>query len=597
LSSTYSSSEQGRPRRSATEALSSRYRKLFVLPPTLSLLLYAVVVSILLVLLSRGASGGLLSLPSTAVLVLSAAAVSSALFIADPKTIASFRRTTAVLVAGEVLWLPFAACGAIYAQAGGPSNALTNAIVFGAFVCAGFEFLVINGAFSRSTSLAFLLSSIHPVAMFVTIRWPEFSAHPGIPAVALGVVAFAIVAVFTVFLKTKKTSRGHDALSLFHAFMKTWAAGDSSELEAIISDHSEEAEVTTKVLRLQSGSGDLFIVLPGVHPGPFHPVGSYDLPGYLSRAFEGLGPAMTLHRPGGHEGNLATKAEALRYSAEVSDFARSIVLAKGKALLRGPEHAQVGKVQAGAMAFSDDLLLTISFAPLGSDDLSASVESELEGPGRAAGFDVSVVDAHNSIDHQLESPDTGEPGWRLLFDSMKRAEARPFRVAYSHSGDLNFKGGAGDLTENGVSLLMVEAGDVKSVLILADANNAVPGLKAEVARALDASGYRLIELCTSDSHNLAARGLTVARGYQALGESTPTGSIAQLAVGMARLAEARLAPAAYGSGRLISRVKVFGSKALNEFAEITQSSSNLARRYTSLAAPSIVVMFVLSLML
>jgi predicted neutral ceramidase superfamily lipid hydrolase len=45
--------------------------------------------------------------------------------------------------------------------------------------------------------------------------------------------------------------------------------------------------------------------------------------------------------------------------------------------MRGPIRAQVGKATANALAFSKDLLLTISFAPLGSDDLETEVEEML----------------------------------------------------------------------------------------------------------------------------------------------------------------------------------------------------------------------------
>lgn len=558
------------------------------------LLALAGVACFLLSVVSRGAVGAFTFILAFIVLVMATAATSSALKLGDEKSIATFRRTTAVVFAGELLWLFSAALGLLFSWLRLSSNALSNAIIFGAFICAGFEFLVINGVFTGSSPLALGLAALYPFPTLVIIRFGELQSQFDIIALAFGGAAFVVFAAFTYLLSRKKTSRGYDARFLFRAFMKTWTARESADLEAAIMGHSEEAEVETKVLRFHTSSGDTFLVLPGVHPGPFHPVGSYDLPGVISRTFEGRGQAMTLHRPGGHERNIATRSETVRYAAELCDFASTIQTNRADATLRGPLQSKVGKATVGATAFSDDLVMTISFAPLGSDDLSSSLEAELALPGSQAGFDTCVVDAHNSIDYHEETPDLSEPGWVEIFTQTKGSKARPFRCAFSHSRELSFTAGE-DLTENGVSLFMLEAEGTKHVLVLADANNAVPPVRAAVQGALEASGFRLIEFCTSDSHNLAARGLTVARGYRALGEETDVGSIAKLAADLAKLAETRLAECAYGSGKTISRVKIFGARALDEFASITQASSRLGRSYFRAAAATVGALLLLSL--
>jgi putative membrane protein len=580
LSST--SSDQNPKTRSATESLASRYRHLFVLPSSPQLLLYGGVASLLVSVLSRSVSGLLFFIPTFAVFLLSATAISSALKIIDEKTLADFRRTQAVLLAGDILWMVVAAVGAAYGWATGSPNPLTNALLFGAFACAGLEFIIINGAFIRNGGISFILAVLQPASTLLLVRFPELRDHLDLPAASCGIVALGLFLIFPALLKRKRTSRGYDALSLFQAFMKTWAAGYSDDLEGAIADHSEEIEVTTKVLRFRTRSGDTFLVLPGVHPGPFHPVGSYDLPGVVSRAFADLGPVMTLHMPGGHERNLATRGETSKYAAGICELARSIAPDGGGTLIRGPIHAKVGNANVSASAFSEDVIMTISFAPLGSDDLDIQVETDLASKASKMGFELSVVDAHNSIDHNLESPTTDDPEWNQLFEEVSKSKAESFGAAYSHSNEVGFTG-KGDLTENGIGLFMVQTVGGKSVLILADANNSVPALRGEVMKSLGAAGYRLIEFCTSDSHNLAARGLTVERGYQALGEATPIDSITDLAVKLARIAETRLAPATYGSGEAKANVKVFGSRALEEFAAITQSSSNFSRRFLKFA--------------
>ena len=222
------------------------------------------------------------------------------------------------------------------------------------------------------------------------------------------------------------------------------------------------------------------------------------------------------------------------------------------------------------------------------------MESELARVASESGFDLSVIDAHNSIDPSLESPITGDPGWGRLFEATRKARPEEFEAAYSHSSEVGFVG-RGDVTENGISLLMIRKGNSKSALVLADANNSVPGLRSAADQALDASGYELIEFCTSDSHSLAARGLTAERGYEALGEATPPESIAELVVRMAKLAEARLSPAQCGSAKMTSKVRVFGSRALEEFAAMTQASSRFSRRYLVSALAAVAALLSVSL--
>ena len=466
-------------------------------------------------------------------------------------------------------------------------------IVFSTLTSVGLEFLVIRGAFTKSTPLSAVLALVHPIGTFLVIGSPPPENPLVFVSSGAGLAALAVIIAFPVTLVRRKTSRGHSVVALFQAFMKTWTSGRAADLETIIQDHAEPATVTTKVMRFQKQDGDVFMVMPGVHPGPFFPVGSYNLPGMIAKEFKGLGPVMVLHRPGGHERNLASNNEAAVYASAIRDLA-SVIEPTQAGTIRGPVNARVGKAAVSSTAFGEDLLLTISFAPLGSDDLEPRVEDELSLIASGLGFDASVVDAHNSISHGRENPDTSDPGWNKLLGLVKEAQVESMRIAYAHSSETDFSAGA-DITENGVGLIMFEAAGVKSVLVLADANNAVPALHEEASRALESEGYKLIEFCTSDSHDLAARGLTVARGYKALGEDTPVESIKGLVVKLAKLAESRLSTCRYGSGRLTGDVNLFGASALEEFASVAQTSFSLAKRYSKFAVVCIAILFVLAL--
>ena len=512
----------------------------------------------------------------------------------DSTTIATFKRSLAATFAGTLVWLICAGVGFAYALASGSGHALGNSFIFGAFVCGGSEVLIINGAFVEQTPASAALGSLQPiitVASALAVGGIGYSVY----AALLGVAAFALLVLFNLSLKRKKTSRGHNSVKLFQSFMKTWANKDATGLESIIKSHAEQSQVASKVMRFQSSGGDLFLVLPGVHPGPFYPVGSYNLPGLVSRAFEGAGQVLTLHRPGGHERNLATNADAIDYAQKLKDFAVKLGPTKPTGL-QGPTEGKIGKATTTLCGFSDNLLLTVSFAPYGSDDLELDFERRLTAVASRGGYDVSIVDAHNSIENGRESSDPDDPQWLQLIQAVRRADTSEFRIGFARSRQDELPSSS-DLTANGIGLVVFEAKKTKWVLALADANNSVSNLRAAVSAALESSGYKLLEFCTSDSHDLAARGLTVNRGYKALGEATPVDTIAKSTVALARLAESRLSKCTFAAGTMTSEVSLFGASALDEFAAITREGSAFSKMYARLGVTSLVVLLLLSLVL
>jgi len=587
-----SSSADAGAARTATEELADRYRHLFVLPKTTALVASSIAVSLLLSYAAHGGSWPQAFLFSSLFALASAFVIANILKLEDKSTIATFRRTLAVIFASQIIWVILVSIADGYSLVMNSRQPTANALLFGGFMAMGFDFLVVRGAFSRNLALSLGLAVIHPAGTLLILGTPGGTVPYSLTPAVGGLASLVVAAAFPLILSRRKTSKGHNAVKLFQAFMKTWVQKDSTDLEAIIQDHSEVSAVTTKVMKFQKEDGPIFIFLPGVHPGPFFPVGSYNMPGLICREMQGVGPVLTLHRPGGHERNLASNEQARQYASRLKELAMKIEPTE-TGMIRGPLRAQVGKATVNSFVFSKDLLLTISFAPLGSDDLETQVEENLTQLSSAKGLSASVVDAHNSISKQQERPDIQDEGWINLIDEIAQTTPKEFRIACAHSSEVDFSP-RDDVTENGIWVLMLEARGEKSVLVLADANNAAPGLKEKVAMALDMAGYRLIEFCTSDSHDMAAKGLTVTRGYKALGEDTPTDSINALIVTLSKMAESRLLPCKYDSGELTQDMKLFGSNSLDEFALITKDSSRFASQYWRFAIISVLALFAVS---
>lgn len=524
--------------------------------------------------------------------------VSSLLFTAvskliDPNGIATSRRVMALLFAADVPWIFCLAVGQFATRVVGKPGALDNTLVFGAFLATGTCFVISNVVFFSSASIALLTSAFQPAGFIASLSFTGVLRQPSAYSVILGIAAFATLSSFLIILMRLKTKRGYSAVSTFRSFMKTWVLGRPEDLERMISDYSEEREISTKIMKFKQKDEELFIILPGVHPGPFYPVGSYNLPGLIYHAFNG--GVLTLHRPGGHEMNIATSAETRTYVDQILDQARAIPT-DDQAQLRGPTHATVGNASASATAFGEDLLLTISFAPAGSEDLDTDVETKLSASGKAEGLGVSVVDAHNSIRPSREEVDLTSPEWHELFFDVSHTAPSSFRIGYSNSNDLGFEHGE-DLTDGGIGILLIEAEGRRWVLVLADANNAEPSVKGTVQSALKASGFDLVELCTTDSHNLAAKGLAITRGYYALGESTSPDLLAETIVKLAAIADSRKADCEYGSEVFRSKTRVFGKDTLTEIEGLTRRSTRYARSFSRIALGVILLLLVITILL
>ncbi len=511
--------------------------------------------------------------------------------VAEPDSIATLRRVSAMVLSGTLLWLLAVVADLLYALFKSSQNLAT--ITFGAFLVCAFELVVINGAFVEKTRFAGPLSIVHPTLVFFS---SGSLARVSTQVVGAGAIVVGIALVFIFKLKSISTLTGDSAIHTLQAFLKTWAARNPEELEKVLSRRSLEESLGTKIIKFEDPKKQPVLVLSSVHPGPFFPVGSYNLPELLFEKFSAENmTALTMHRPGGHERNLATRAECLRYAAGTATFAKAVQTRRKPTDMRGPVMAKIDEFSAACMAFGDHALVIVSSSPRSSDDIAYSVEGQLSVLAKESGFDLSLVDAHNSIgSEKVKFEVRSDRHWRELLERLKREEAREFRIGFAHSSELDFTHGP-DISDAGLGVLVFDVAKTKWALVLVDSNNAKAELKAEVKKKLEMGGFALVEVCTSDSHNLAARGLMIERGYFALGEATPISDVSSLIAKLAEIAERRLSYHDYGIDEFISNVHILGAKALEDFASLARRASAFSKRFVVMATALTLVLLILAI--
>jgi putative membrane protein len=527
---------------------------------------------------------------------LSALLITAVIRILDKTSIVSLRRILAVFLAATVVWSLIFIVGTVYASLTGNAISAWNAFLYGAFLAACLELVVCYGAFSKSIKQALVLGFIHPFLLLtLVLKIPSKVVQQYFYAPTAGSLSVLVALLFLVGLRRVQTRlHGLSSIQLLQAFLKTWVSKNADDLEQCFSLYAKERQVKASIVEIIVQYKKLVLVVPGVHPGPFFPVGSYNLPGLLYAKFKEQDiDAAILHSTGGHERNLPTKKESTKYVESIIQFTESL---KTEVLnnIKGPTKFKIGTTNISSTLFETKSLTTISAAPFESDDIEYHTDETVNEAAHEFGLDVLLVDAHNSIGGQkIEGGKLTDQEWKTLFASLTGEEEHALKLGYAHSSEIGFKHGI-DISDAGISVLVFESDGSKLVLVVTDSNNAVVGLRENLETQLQEKGFTLFELCTSDTHNLAARTLTE-RGYFALGEATKPSEIADAIIRLVGIAAQRITICSYRVGELAFRIPLVGREPLDDFADVTRRGSAFAKTYAKAAAIIVLFLFVFTL--
>ncbi len=116
----------------------------------------------------------------------------------------------------------------------------------------------------------------------------------------------------------------------------------------------------------------------------------------------------------------------------------------------------------------------------------------------------------------------------------------------------------------------------------------------ESVKSVGKNGVELVELCTSDTHNFAARRLTD-RGYFALGEGSGVDNVIDVIKKLVNVAQGRLAPCDLTVARFETETRLIGTESLDDFAGLTKNAISLSKSYVRILVPAIVLLTAITL--
>src|SRR6266705_70737 len=367
-------------------------------------------------------------------------------------------------------------------------------------------------------------------------------------------------------------------MGLFRSFLDHWLRKTPAALEERLLSLSTEGSIETKILSF-SGTDSrpkASLVVSNFHPGPYRDMGSGGLPSELKQSLEEAqrGVVQVPHGISSHKLNIVSHRDIDRLlSAARENYPSDHVILKASSMIRERE----GEAIVSGQAFGNVGLLTITLAPEEMEDLPTLVSTEIEREASRLGFEVLIVDDHNSIVGQTSI--TPPQAQRIItaavrvLDRLKALSQGPFSVgsAYNALDTYTLKEGIGP---GGLSVMVVKTERDIASYITIDGNNMRQGLRDQILRSIREAGISDAEVMTTDTH-LVTGLVRSPLGYYPVGAALPTATFVTQITQTLQKAIGNLEESSAGFSKFSLQLQVLGSET---FQSITGFIGRIARQ-------------------
>ena len=449
-------------------------------------------------------------------------------------------------------------------------------VTYGMFLFASFRIGIFTTTLGASIKKAWAICMVQPLAMFLVMipydMWSSMLTNP--MAIGFGSVFLIIASVWSVL-----TDRaGRPGMESTHRTIQAYLASqgnDFTEAEEIIEQRSYKTKVSTSQIRLSSSNGDteFRMVLPEIHPGPYHPVGGSNIP-YL--IYKNLGSsAMIMHSISDHSLNLPSKNEVENY---LKNLDKSIVKEEGLVCTE-PVTVQINKARVTGLLFGNNPLLFLSLSPHGMEDIPNYMKKEIEQYAKNRNYvRILIVDCHNAMGAEISKED-GEDmlkAAKSCLDSLMTKDSYTIEFGYANSDSMDVW--TEDLGMGGLGIVCLKINDKKFFLGWADANNMENGIREKIVENFTKSGYQLLEICTSDTHYAPVKARN-RNGYYQLGLVTGAEKISKWFLEIANNAESKTTSAKFEILENETDVKIMGEGIYEDYSKALDNSLKITKGF------------------
>ena len=319
-------------------------------------------------------------------------------------------------------------------------------VTFGMLLFASFRVGIYTTTLGVNLKKAWAICLVQPLSMFLVLvpqeLWIPMLSDP--LSLSYGVSFVVIASVWSVL-----TDRaGRPGMESTHKTIQAYLASqgnDFTDAEEIMEKRSNETRVTTLQIRLSTPTsassqkekehGTKFtMILPDIHPGPYHPVGGSNIPYMIYKKM--ASSAMVMHSISDHSLNLPSKEQVEKYLKSLDD---SKIKEKGFECTE-PIIVQINKARVNGMLFGNDPLLILSLSPHGMEDIPSYMKKEITQYAKSKNYTrTMIVDSHNAMGEEISKEDGMDMlnAAKTCLDTLATQKKLPMEFGYANSDKMD----------------------------------------------------------------------------------------------------------------------------------------------------------------
>jgi putative membrane protein len=495
----------------------------------------------------------------------------------------------------NLLWSAVIGTGLAIDSLSGSHGTLTIYLLEGMLIATAFRLAIFTSVFGAGLIRALGISFVEPIIFTLVLLTPGhfFDSVNQHPASLVFGSFFVLWAVLWSIL-ADKAGRPYvlSTFNLLQAFLTAWTEQKGDKMEKIVESRAKCNHIKSDVLRFVSSAPnqrDISVVIPGVHPGPFKPVGGSNLPYELFKFFGRS--AIIVHGASDHSLNIPSKNELEKYllsftAARVTDTAATctevVQIKKNRFVVTG-------------IAFGELVLLMLSTSSGGMEDVPAEVSSKIQDHAHYLRFSKAlVVDCHNAMGGPLSAEEQHNLSLcaREALDRIKGSQQHRFSVGYSASlchkknnGDpietTNQIESREDMGQGGLAVLAIKVNQQTCAIGWADSNNIENHVRDYVLTQLYSRGLNMVEICTSDTHYTS--GKRTKQGYYPLGSMTDVNEILAQFEELTSNSFDDPKECSFSHLSVDSEIKVMGKGQFDDYSKALDKSMNLTKIFLAIS--------------
>ena len=447
-------------------------------------------------------------------------------------------------------------------------------ITFGMILFASFRIGLYTTTLGASLKKAWAIAFIQPLAIFFVLipqeLWISMLSNP----IAIG-YGFSFLIIATAWSIVTDRA-GRPGMKSTHKTIQAYLASqgnDVKDAEELMEEHSTETKVGTSQIKFssQDGTKEFRMVLPEIHPGPYHPVGGSNIPYLIYKNLSSS--AMVMHSISDHALNLPSRNEVSNY---LKNLEKSEVKEEGMKCTE-PVVVQINKARVTGMLLGNNPLLFLSLSPHGMEDIPSYMKKEIEQYGKNRNFTkIMTVDCHNAMGEEI-SKENGEDmlkAAKSCLDSLITKNSFPIEFGYANTSDMDVW--TEDLAMGGLGITCLKINNKKYFLGWADANNMENGVREKIIENFSNNGNNLLEICTSDTHYSVVKARN-RNGYYQLGLITSADKLSKWFSKIAENAQSNITSTKYQILENETKVIVMGKSIYEDYSKALENSLKITK--------------------